>query len=71
MGAKVIIAGPGTLCSDLLLHLGVEIRHGIDDVLEDVDALIMMLRGCRRRLEPAVMPSIDEYSRYYGLDIYG
>ena len=68
MGAKVIIAGPGTLCPDLLLHLGVDIRHGIDDVIDDVDAL-MMLRVQRERLEPAVMPSVDEYSRLYGLSL--
>ena len=68
MGAKVIIAGPGTLCSDLLLNFGIEIRHGIDDVIADVDAL-MMLRVQRERLEPAVMPSVDEYSRYYGLNM--
>ena len=68
MGAEVIIAGPGTLCPNLLLHLGVDIRHGIDEVLDDVDAL-MMLRVQRERLEPGVMPSVDEYSRLYGLSL--
>ena len=48
--------------------MGVDIRHGIDDVIDDVDAL-MMLRVQRERLEPGVMPSVDEYSRLYGLSL--
>jgi aspartate carbamoyltransferase catalytic subunit len=68
MGAKVVIAGPGTMCPREFEHLGVEIRHSVDDVLEDSD-VIMMLRIQRERLGRAVLPSIEEYASVYGLNM--
>jgi aspartate carbamoyltransferase catalytic subunit len=68
MGAKVVVAGPGTMCPPSMRHLGVEVRHTIDDVVEDAD-VIMMLRIQRERLQPGMMSSINEYSKFYGLDL--
>jgi aspartate carbamoyltransferase catalytic subunit len=68
MGAKVVVAGPGTMCPPSMRYLGVEVRHTIDDVVEDAD-VIMMLRIQRERLQPGMMSSINEYSRFYGLDL--
>jgi aspartate carbamoyltransferase catalytic subunit len=68
MGAKVVVAGPGTMCPPTMAHLGVEVRHRIDDVVEDAD-VIMMLRIQRERLGPAMMSTVREYSRFYGLDM--
>lgn len=68
LGARVIVAGPGTLCGPRLAPLGVEVRHRIDDVVEEADA-IMMLRVQRERLGRASLPSTREYARYYGLDL--
>lgn len=68
MGAEVVVAGPGTMCPDSMSHLGVEVRHRIDDVVEDCD-VVMMLRVQRERLGRAMMPSVREYARYYGLDL--
>lgn len=68
MGAQVVIAGPGTMCPTEFEHLGVEIRHSVDDVLEDSDA-IMMLRIQRERLGKASLPSIEEYAAIYGLNM--
>lgn len=68
MGAKVVVAGPGTMCPDSMAHLGVEVRHRIDDVVEDCD-VVMMLRVQRERLGRAMMPSVREYARFYGLDL--
>jgi aspartate carbamoyltransferase catalytic subunit len=68
MGAKVVVAGPGTMCPPELAALGVEVRHRIDDVLPDADA-IMMLRIQRERLAPAMMATSREYARFYGLDL--
>ena len=68
MGAKVVVAGPGTMCPPRLEHLGVEVRHRIDEVLEDAN-VVMMLRVQRERLGKAVMTEVAEYARLYGLDL--
>jgi aspartate carbamoyltransferase catalytic subunit len=68
MGARVLVAGPGTMCPPELAELGVEVRHGVDDVLGEAD-VIMMLRIQRERLAPAMMSSSREYARFYGLDL--
>ena len=68
MGAKVVVAGPGTMCPPEMAQLGVEVRHRIDDVVEDAD-VVMMLRIQRERLGPAMMSTVREYSRLYGLDL--
>ena len=67
-GAKVVVAGPGTMCPPSMSHLGVEVRHSIDEVLDEAD-VIMMLRIQRERLQPGMMSSVNEYSRFYGLDL--
>ncbi|MCO4743455.1 MAG: aspartate carbamoyltransferase catalytic subunit [Proteobacteria bacterium] len=68
LGAKVLLAGPGTLCPPEMAALGVEVRPRIDDVLEEADA-VMLLRIQRERIGGALLPSIAEYRRYYGLDM--
>jgi aspartate carbamoyltransferase catalytic subunit len=68
MGAEVVVAGPGTMCPPEMADLGVEVRHRIDDVIEDVD-VVMMLRIQRERLGAAMMSTVREYSRFYGLDL--
>ncbi len=68
MGARVLLAGPGTMCRPEMEELGVEVRHRIDDVLEESDVL-MMLRIQRERLAPGMLPSSREYAAHYGLDL--
>lgn len=68
MGAKVVVAGPGTMCRSELRGLPVEIRHTVDDVVRDAD-VVMMLRIQRERLGRAVLPSAREYAAFYGLDL--
>ena len=68
LGARVVVAGPGTLCPPALGALGVERRHRIDDVLPDADA-VMMLRVQRERLGGAMLASAQEYAAFYGLDL--
>ena len=68
MGARVLVAGPGTMCPPGLEELGAEVRHRIDDVVEEADA-IMMLRIQRERLERAMMSTSREYAHFYGLDL--
>ncbi len=68
MGARVIVAGPGTMCRRELAALPVTRRHTIDEVVEEADA-IMMLRIQRERLGKAMLPSAREYAAFYGLDL--
>ena len=68
MGAMVSIAGPGTMCPKHYESLGVQIVHSIDDLLNSVDA-IMMLRVQRERLGRAMLPSVEEYASLYGLNV--
>ena len=67
LGARVIVAGPGTMCPPALAELGVEVRHRIDEVVEEAD-VIMMLRIQRERLGRAMMSSSQEYAALFGLD---
>jgi aspartate carbamoyltransferase catalytic subunit len=67
LGARVVVAGPGTMCPPALAELGVEVRHRIDEVVEEAD-VIMMLRIQRERLGRAMMSSTEEYAALYGLD---
>lgn len=68
MGARVVVAGPGTMCPQALSSLGVEVRHRVDDVVEDAD-VVMMLRIQRERLGRAMMTNVAEYAALYGLDL--
>ena len=66
LGARVLFAGPGTLCSPQLTSLGAEVRHTIDEVVEEVDVL-MMLRIQRERLGASMLASEREYRHFWGL----
>lgn len=68
MGARVLVAGPGTICPPEMAELGVELRHRIDDVVEEAD-VVMMLRIQRERLGRAMVTSVREYAHLYGLDL--
>jgi len=68
MGANVLVAGPGTMCRPEMSALGVEVRHSVDEVLEEADVL-MMLRIQRERLSPGMLASSREYRTFYGLDL--
>jgi aspartate carbamoyltransferase catalytic subunit len=66
MGARVLLAGPGTLAPPELVGLGAERRRTLDDVLPEADA-VMMLRIQRERAGPGSLPSDAEYRRFWGL----
>jgi len=68
MGARVVVAGPGTMCRADFAGLPVERRHTIDEVVRDAD-VVMMLRIQHERLGRAVLPSTREYAAFYGLDL--
>lgn len=67
MGAKVRIAGPGSMIPLGIDALGVEVFHNIDRAIEGVD-VVMMLRVQKERLGTNLFPSDREYARYFGLN---
>ena len=67
LGAKVRIAGPGTMLPPGLERLGCEVYRNIEDAIRDADC-VMMLRIQRERQGASLIPSVREYARYFGLN---
>ncbi|MCF6266152.1 MAG: aspartate carbamoyltransferase catalytic subunit [Desulfuromusa sp.] len=67
LGAKVKIAGPRTMLPPGLEKLGCEVHHNLKDAITDADC-IMMLRIQRERQGKTLIPSLREYSRFFGLN---
>ncbi|MCG3179124.1 MAG: Aspartate carbamoyltransferase [Phycisphaerae bacterium] len=66
LGARIILVGPRTLVPDQMRQLGAEISHDLDAVLPACD-VVNMLRIQFERLQSAAFPSVEEYSRLFGL----
>jgi len=67
LGAEVVLVGPTTLVPRAMQQLGVQISNSLDDVLPHVD-VINMLRVQRERITSNVFPSVEEYTRLFGLN---
>jgi len=67
LGAKVCLAGPRTLLPQRPQALGVEVFDRIEPAVEGAD-VVMVLRIQRERLGAALLPSLREYARYFGLN---
>ena len=67
LGAQVILVGPPTLVPRSFRELGVEISHSLDEVIPEVD-VICLLRIQRERQEQGLFPSLEEYSRLFGMN---
>ncbi len=67
LGAKVRIAGPGTMLPPGIEQLGCEVYKNIDDAIRDADC-VMMLRIQRERQGAPLIPSVREYARFFGLN---
>jgi aspartate carbamoyltransferase catalytic subunit len=68
LGMTVTVAGPPTLIPVGVQELGVKVSHRLDDAIRDVD-VIMMLRLQQERMTNQLIPSLREYSRYWGLTL--
>lgn len=67
LGAEVAVCAPPTLIPAGIEELGVRVFTRLDDAIEFSDAL-NMLRVQRERQDRAFFPSLDEYSRLFGLN---
>jgi aspartate carbamoyltransferase catalytic subunit len=68
LGAEVVVCGPPTLIPGHITELGVTVSRDFDEIVPEVD-VIYMLRIQRERLEGPVLPSIGEYTRFFGLTL--
>ena len=69
LGAKVSIAGPGTLVPAEFVDVvekGLQIEKTIEGAIEDAD-VVMILRIQRERQDAAFFPSVREYAVHFGL----
>src|SRR5688500_13460711 len=68
LGMTVTVAGPPTLIPPFVQELGVKVSYRLEDAIRDVD-VIMMLRLQHERMTGGLIPSLREYSRYWGLTL--
>src|SRR2546426_3932879 len=68
LGMPVTVAGPRTLTPPFVQELGVKVSYRLEDAIRDVD-VIMMLRLQHERMTNGLIPSLREYSRYWGLTL--
>jgi aspartate carbamoyltransferase catalytic subunit len=66
LGAEVTFVGPPTLVPQAFERLGAKVSHDFDAVIQDFD-VINMLRIQRERIASNVFPSVQEYTRLFGL----
>ncbi|HLP98230.1 MAG TPA: aspartate carbamoyltransferase catalytic subunit [Sideroxyarcus sp.] len=63
---EVRVVAPKTLLPTHVEKLGVQVYHDMEQGLKDVD-VVMMLRLQNERMQGALLPSAQEYFKYYGL----
>ncbi len=68
LGMTVTVAGPPTLIPPFIQELGVKVAYRLEDAIRDAD-VIMMLRLQQERMTSGLIPSLREYSRYWGLTL--
>ena len=68
LGAEVTVAGPATLLPKDLDTLGVSVFDTVDEAITDAD-VVMCLRLQKERQQSGLLPSMREYSKFFGVDI--
>jgi aspartate carbamoyltransferase catalytic subunit len=68
LGMTVTVAGPPTLIPPYAQELGCKVAYRLEDAIRDVD-VIMMLRLQQELMHAGLIPSLREYSRYWGLSL--
>jgi aspartate carbamoyltransferase catalytic subunit len=67
LGARVRVVGPPTLMPTDVARWGVEVHHDLKSGIAGAD-VVMMLRLQLERMQGALVPSMREYFRLWGLD---
>lgn len=67
MGADLHLAGPATMMPRDMVKMGVTVHSRLEPAIKDAD-IIMMLRIQLERQERKLIPSLREYSAYFGLN---
>jgi aspartate carbamoyltransferase catalytic subunit len=67
VGARVRVVAPSTLLPTGIGQMGVDVYNSMAEGLRGAD-VVMMLRLQRERMAGALVPSVREYFRYFGLD---
>ena len=67
LGARVRVVGPPTLMPAEVARWGVEVHHDLKSGIAGAD-VVMMLRLQLERMQGALVPSMREYFRLWGLD---
>lgn len=67
LGAKVTLAGPGTLTAKSMECLGCTVTNDLKAAIQDAD-VVMALRIQLERQKGGLFPNIREYSQIYGID---
>ena len=68
MGANVTLVGPSTLVPKGFEKMGATVSHDIEESLSKADA-VMLLRIQHERQSSSHFPSLEEYTRIFGLSI--
>ncbi len=66
LGAEVTMVGPTTLVPRTFEQMGAKVCHDFDSAIDQFD-VINMLRVQQERIASNVFPSLQEYSRLFGL----
>lgn len=67
LGAKVSIGAPSTLLPKGLGQLGIEVFDNVQEAIIDAD-VVMGLRMQLERQKSGFVPTVREYSRFFGID---
>ncbi len=67
LGAKVTLAGPGTLTAKSMEKLGCTVMTDVEAAVKDAD-IVMALRIQLERQKGGLFPNLREYSQIYGLN---
>jgi aspartate carbamoyltransferase catalytic subunit len=67
MGANVVVCGPATLIPPNIDSMGAQVSHCLDQCIPEAD-VIMVLRLQKERQQQMLLPSLREYSAWYGVN---
>lgn len=67
MGAQVVVAGPPTLLPKDIEAMGAQVSSDVEYAIKGAD-VVMGLRMQRERQSAGLVPSLAEYTRYFGIN---